>query len=149
MKVTEHVEYLLRQGRNPRELVELGFPKSVITRVRRRLKQEKMDEQGKLEREKARDTSKTRALLASPLEKTPTDQELVSLERRILELETQVEVLKAMESSVQAIEARIEGTPALGLKQCFECKCSASGFVALHIQCTKCGKETWWGWSPK
>lgn len=149
MKVTEHVENLLRQGRNPRELVELGFPKSVITRVRRRLKQEKMDEQAKLEREKARDTSKTRALLASPLEKTPTDRELVSLERRILEIETQVEVLKAIGASVQAIEARMEGTPALGLKQRFECECGASGFVALHIQCTKCGKETWWGWPPK
>jgi len=21
--------------------------------------------------------------------------------------------------------------------------------VALHIQCTKCGKETWWGWWPE
>ena len=35
MKTTEHVEYLLRQGRKPKELLELGFPKQVITRVRR------------------------------------------------------------------------------------------------------------------
>ena len=41
MKVTEHVEYLLRQGRDSRELVQLGFPKSVVTRVRKRLKEEK------------------------------------------------------------------------------------------------------------
>ena len=35
MKVTEQVEHLLQQGRKPKELVELGFPKSVVTRVRR------------------------------------------------------------------------------------------------------------------
>ncbi len=33
MKVTEHVEQLLRQGHKPKELEELGFPKRVITRV--------------------------------------------------------------------------------------------------------------------
>ena len=37
MKVTEHVERLLRQGRKPKELIELGFPKSVVTRVRRQM----------------------------------------------------------------------------------------------------------------
>lgn len=41
MKVTEHIEELLRQGRKPKELIELGFPKSVVTRVRRRLRDEK------------------------------------------------------------------------------------------------------------
>ena len=41
MKTTDHVEYLLMQGRSPKELVELGFPKSVVTRVRRRLREEK------------------------------------------------------------------------------------------------------------
>jgi len=41
MKVTEHVERLLRQGKRPKELVELGFSKSVVTRVSRRLREEK------------------------------------------------------------------------------------------------------------
>jgi hypothetical protein len=41
MKASKHVEKLLRQGRNPKELVELGFPKSVVTKVRRQLKKEK------------------------------------------------------------------------------------------------------------
>lgn len=39
MKVTEHVEHLLRQGKKPNELVELGFPRQVVTRVRRRLRE--------------------------------------------------------------------------------------------------------------
>ena len=41
MKVTEHVERLLRQGKKPKELVELGFPKRVVTRVHRQLRKEK------------------------------------------------------------------------------------------------------------
>ena len=47
MKVTKHVEQLLRQGRKPRELVQLGFPKSVVTRVRRQLREEKATSQEK------------------------------------------------------------------------------------------------------
>ncbi len=41
MRATEHVEYLLRQGRKAKELIELGFPKSVVTRMRRKLKKER------------------------------------------------------------------------------------------------------------
>jgi hypothetical protein len=41
MKVTEHVEHLLRQGHKPKELVALGFSKRVVTRARRRLKEER------------------------------------------------------------------------------------------------------------
>lgn len=41
MKVIEHVEQLLRQGRKPAELIKFGFSKSVVTRVRRRLRKEK------------------------------------------------------------------------------------------------------------
>jgi hypothetical protein len=48
MKVTEHVEQLLRQGRKSRELVELGFPKLVVTRVRRQLRKEKTAVQTKV-----------------------------------------------------------------------------------------------------
>ena len=48
MKVTEHVEHLLKQGRKPKELVESGFPKSVVTRVRRQLGKEKAAPQTKV-----------------------------------------------------------------------------------------------------
>ena len=47
MKVTKHVEQLLRQGHKPKELVALGFSKRVVTRVRRRLRVEKAVSQGK------------------------------------------------------------------------------------------------------
>jgi len=41
MKVTKHVEKLLRQGHKPKELIQLGFPKPVVTRVNRQLRKEK------------------------------------------------------------------------------------------------------------
>ncbi len=53
MKVTEHVRYLLKQGRKPKELVELGFPKSVVTRIRKQLRGEKTTSQSRTAKGKA------------------------------------------------------------------------------------------------
>ncbi len=44
----EHVERLLRQGKKLKELVELGFPKRVVTRVHRQLRKEKTAGQTKV-----------------------------------------------------------------------------------------------------
>jgi len=105
MKVAEHVEHLLRQGKKPKELVELGFSKQVVTRVRRQLREEKAAQQ--------------------------------------------VKVARSTESfSVEDLESYLDGIPALGLRHRFKCDCGASGFVAVRIECTKCGRETWWGWFP-
>ena len=86
--------------------------------------------------------------LAPAPEKGSIEERLTSFESPVHKLENQVEMLGASKSSLQEIEVRLKGTPALGLEQRFRCSCGASGFVALHIQCTKCGKETWWGWFP-
>lgn len=48
MKVTKHIEHLLGQGKKPKELIELGFSKRVITRVRRRLRKEKAASEGRV-----------------------------------------------------------------------------------------------------
>ena len=48
MKTTDHVEYLLRQGKKPKELMALGFPEQVITRVRRLLKEEEVIQHAKV-----------------------------------------------------------------------------------------------------
>jgi len=77
---------------------------------------------------------------------------VASLESQIRDIDTRVEVLEATGADMEeleAIESRLNGTPALGLKHKFTCDCGASGFVALRIQCTKCGRETWWGWHPE
>lgn len=149
MKVTEHVEYLLRQGRKPAELVELGFPKPVVSRVRRQLRNEKTALQPKTTKGMPKANSRPQPSATSPVEVTPIEQKLASLESQTQELETRVEILEAISTNLEDIEARLNGTPALRLRHRFKCHCGASGLVALHIQCTKCGGETWWGWFPK
>jgi len=148
MKVTEHVEQLLRQGRKPKELIQLGFPKSVITRVRRRLREEQTASRPRTQKGKTRAESQPQQLV-TPTETASVQSKPVSLESRIQQLESRMKSLEGLRADMEHIETRLDGTPALGLKHRFECGCGASGFVALHIQCTKCGRETWWGWFPR
>jgi len=60
MKVSKHVERLLRQGKKSKELIELGFPKSVVTRVRRKLRREKATLRAKVPEGTARGVSRVR-----------------------------------------------------------------------------------------
>lgn len=147
MKVSEHVEQLLRQGRKPKELLALGFPKQVITKVRRRLREEKRS--SRLQAKKSKDRGQSHSQSAPPAETAPIPPELGSLESRIQQLESSVKDLEELGADLEEIETRISGTPTLGLKQRFECDCGASGYVAVRIKCTKCGKESWCGWFPE
>ena len=149
MKVTEHVEHLLRQGRKPKELIELGFPKLVITRVRRRLREEKTTSQPRTQKGKGRRESHSQSTVTPHVETAPVPPKLGSLESKIRQLESRVEALEALGADLDDVETRINGTPALGLKYHFKCSCGASGYVAVRIKCTKCGRETWWGWHPE
>jgi len=152
MKVTEHIEYLLRQGRKPKELLALGFPKQTVTRVRRQIEQGKTAKKGGIQRSKSIDGNHTQQSPSSNEEVTSESHRLEAVERYLKELKGRVEPLEAVIvkfSSLEDIQARLNGTPALDLKHRFKCNCGALGFVAIHIQCTKCGSETWWGWFPK
>ena len=150
MRVTEHVELLLRQGRKTKELLDLGFPKAVITRVRRRLRNEGLSPRTRTSKVQAGRQIDPQTSLASAAENPPVQPRLESLERRLQQLQTRVdEELQKLVDAVQQIENRIKGTPALGLKDEFRCSCGASGFVAIGIKCTQCGRETYWGWWPK
>jgi len=149
MKVTEHVELLLRQGHKPRELIQLGFSKNVVSRVRRKLKMEKAAEGVKVPAERVRENAHAKESVSASSDMTQVLQKLESLESKIQQLESRVEALEALGAELENIETRINGTPALGLKHHFRCDCGSSGFVALRIKCTKCSKETWCGWFPK
>lgn len=141
MKVTKHVEKLLREGRKPKELIELGFPKSVVTKVRRQLREEKTAPQSR--------TQKGRSKVTPPVETTLVQARPGSLEGKVRQLETRVQSLEATSAKIEDIETRLHGTPALGLRQRFKCDCGSSGYVAIHIKCTKCGREDYWGWWPE
>ena len=139
MKVTDHVEHLLREGRNPKELVELGFPKSVVTRVRRRLREEKAAPQTRIPQGSEEAKSYPQPSAASPVEMALMRQKLASLEGD----------LQKLESQVQALEARLSNTPTAGLKSRYKCdNCGSEGLLATYIKCTKCGTAHWWGWWP-
>ena len=152
MKTTEHIEYLLRQGKKPGELVQLGFPKQVITRVRRQLRQDKAVQQVKVPKGRGGAKGSPQPPLASGKDTVTVEQKLACIESYLNELKGRLELLEAAQAdnvSIEDIEAFLDGTPALNLRNLFKCSCGTSGFLALHIQCTKCERETWWGWFPK
>ena len=148
MKVTEYVERLLRQGKKPKELIELGFPKSVVTKVRRQLRVEKAAPQSRTQKV-TEVGSRPRSAVTPLVEATPDQPRPGSLESKVQQLESQLDVLEAIIAELGNIETRLDGIPTLGLKHDFKCDCGASGFVAVHIKCTKCGRDTYWGWWPK
>jgi hypothetical protein len=109
MKVTAQVENLLKQGKKPKELVELGFPKSVVTRVRRRLREEKAGVQRKRCQGKVKTPpvsgGKDNALVpATPTATVPpaftaedieADPEIVELKKQIRKAELERELGRA------------------------------------------------------
>ncbi len=131
------------------ELVELGFSKSLVTRVRRQLREKKTASGPKIAKGRSNAKRQAEPSLTSPAEMAPIQQKLVSVESEIRGLETRVKALEALGSHLEDVEDRLNATPAVGLGHRFTYNCGASGFVALHIRCTKCGRETWWGWFPK
>jgi len=152
MKTTEHIEYLLRQGKKPKELQELGFPKRVITRVSRRLRQEK--------HKPTDDLTKTENVVSGVGETAVvTNNAIAALESRLAAMDSDLKKLKEQTSELQEavleavtsedLKEQLSGTIGLGLKQRFECQCGATGFVAMRVRCTKCGRESWWGWFAK
>ena len=149
MRVSKHVENLLREGRKPRELLELGFSKHVVTRVRRQLKEEKASSKMGASKVPTSTQSGLEPAQSSVTETPPTQPVLASLERRVQHFESRLEKLEALVEKVEEIDTRLNGTPALGLKREFKCSCGASGLVAIGIKCTQCGRETYWGWWPK
>ena len=152
MKTAEHVEFLLKQGKKPRELEELGFSKHIITRVRRQLKEER--EQQKQTMQETVSGHKNQRESPIPHVQQPTGllELLNTLDKKygeVLGRLSAMEAAKAEFVSSSDLEERLAGTPALSLRYRYQCECGESGYVALRMQCTNCGRECWWGWSPE
>ena len=108
MKMMEHVEHLLRQGRKPKELVELGFPKQIVTRVRRRLRQEKVVLEGKVQKGMAQPESGLQSLAESPEQMAVIQQKLRAMETGLQKVDSLVKSLS--EVALLTIAARRIGT---------------------------------------
>ena len=140
MKLNEHVESLLRQGHRPKELVELGFSKHIVTRVSRKLRAEKASKSRVHNITNVTQTAAESSKASSPEE--PASLKLQKLEERL-------NTMEALAKKIQDLEARLSGTPLLGLRQRFQCQCGAIGLVAVHVKCTGCNRETYQGWWPE
>jgi len=104
MKTTEHIEYLLRQGRKPKELVELGFPKHLVTRVRRRLRNEKTAPQTKVPQEAGQAENRPEELVESSHELAEMQQKLESLESSLRKVDTLAKLLPEVAVLVAAAQ---------------------------------------------
>jgi hypothetical protein len=93
VKVTEHVEQLLRQGHKPKELAQLGFSKLVVTRVRRQLKKEKATPQTKVAETTTQAERRLKTQTESPEKMAVVQQKPQSVER---ELQKAEDIVKAM-----------------------------------------------------
>ena len=148
MKVSDHVRKLLIAGHKPKELVELGFSKKVVTRVRRQLKKEKAVSAIKAPAQPVGAEQRTQVTVSAPENLTGFRQRLESLESTTRAVVARVEAAEQLSTELDDLKNRLIGTPALGLKDSFTCSCGASGLVAMYIKCTKCNRETWRGWFP-
>jgi hypothetical protein len=88
-----------------------------------------------------------------------TNKAIAALESRLAAMDSDLKKLKEQTSELQEsvleavspedLQEQLDGTIGFGLKQRFECQCGATGLVAMRVRCTKCGRESWWGWFAK
>jgi hypothetical protein len=56
---------------------------------------------------------------------------------------------KAVENQMKEITRCVQKTLGYNISKTFKCRsCAGIGMVAIRVKCTKCGKESWWGWWP-
>lgn len=56
---------------------------------------------------------------------------------------------KAVENQLKEITRCVQKTLGYNISKTFKCRsCAGIGMVAIRVKCTKCGKESWWGWWP-
>ena len=137
--------------------VEVGCYEAIYGKVWRRVLGRQLREEREQQKQTARKVkggAKDRPQSPAPSVQQPTGiiEILTTLDAKygeVLERLSVIETVQAESVSLKDLEGRLAGTPALGLKHHFQCECGESGCVALQIQCTKCGRRSWWGWFPK
>lgn len=165
MKPFKHIAYLLERGKKPKEIVELGFSKRVVTRVFRKLRAEKraLGQEG--------EKSLPQPNEALPVDMTTSPPEIASLKDQIQRLEVRMEALerlgielKVLSADLNDLGAELEekgaelekvqtgiiaGPTVVILKPNLICDCGEADRIAVHLKCLNCEKEHWWYWSPK
>jgi len=220
MKETEHVKYLLNQGKKSKELEELGFSKSVITRARRQLRKGKAATKKKAPEQALRAETQVETPPESPATIATIWQKVQSMANDLRRIDSRIQDLSEvmllmaaarqlgtyrreicpyqkdglctletwisedeipqgmgepvlvenekpewyikpspfhcvmcttlLENRIDDIEDKASDDPLWGARYQITCNsCGSKGWIATTIKCTKCGRETYWGWRPK
>jgi len=121
MRVTEHVEHLLRQGRKPKELVELGFSRQVVTRVRRRLRKEKAAPLAKVSQGVARAESH----LLTPAQ---LSEQVAAIQQELRTLEDKLRKTDSLVKELLEIKVLVAAAQQLGTYRHEKCPYQKDGF---------------------
>jgi len=125
MKVTEHVEHLLRQGKKPKELVELGFPKRVVTRVHRQLRKEKTAVQTKVPEV----APQTKTQLQTPPESPET---IATIWQKVQSMANDLQRIDSLIQALSEVTILMAAACESGIYRYQTCKYHESGHCSLH-----------------
>ena len=155
----EEIGRLLAEGNKPAELIQRGFKRGTVYKVNRRLQTAgtppdfgERDVDASIENDPSV-VSLKKALRESQLSREIDEVKgLPSSEGRLLALEVKVDELEAtLDEAIdayQSLKAGINGSPLRGLRENFKCECGETGLVAVKVECTRCSRETTYGWRP-
>jgi len=125
MKVTDHVEQLLRQGHRRKELIELGFPKSLVTRVRRRLRKEKAALETKVQEGMEQAESHVQSLPESP-------EKMASVWHKLQSLANDLQRIDSVVKALSGVTVLIAAAQELGTYMSGICPYQKDGLCTLH-----------------
>ena len=58
--------------------------------------------------------------------------------------------LEKIDCRMTTVTKKLQDTPTYGVRGEYKCEsCGSTGFAAVPLKCTSCGKEGWWGWWSK
>jgi len=120
VRVTKHIEQLLRQGRKPKELIDLGFAKATVTREYRRLKEEKTTLKAK--------TPEGTAQAEAPLPTLPESPETIAtIWQKVQPMANDLRRIDGVIQALSEVLIVIAAARQLGTHQCENCPYQKDG----------------------
>jgi hypothetical protein len=120
VKVTKHIEQLLRQGRKPKELIDLGFAKATVTREYRRLKEEKTTIKAK--------TPEGTAQAETPLSTLPESPETIAaIWQKVQSMANDLQRIDSLIQALSEVSIMIAATCELGTDRRQNCPYQEDG----------------------
>lgn len=124
MKASKHVERLLRQGRKRKELIELGFPKSIVTRVSRQLKKE----MAALKVKATKGTAQAETQLSTP---PGSPEEIATIWQKVQFMADDLQRIDNLIQALSEVSIVIAAARELGTNRCENCPYHRDGLCHL------------------